>query len=150
MLGHLPAFLEVSPRLLTAGQPAPADFALLAQAGVEVVINLAPPGAHGYLADEAQLVMENGMIHAHLPILFGRPLVSDFDSFVGVMKAHRERVILVHCAANVRVSVLVYLYQTLFVGEDESVARARMLQIRVPDAIWSQFIFDVRAAYENN
>ena len=147
---HLPAFLQVSPRLLTAGQPAPADFAAIADAGVEVVINVAPPGAHGYLPDEAQFVMENGMIYAHLPILFPRPLVSDFVSFAGVMKAHRERNILVHCAANVRVSALIYLYQTLIEREDESVARARMFQIRMPDATWSQFIYDVRAAFEND
>ena len=149
MIEHLPAFLRVSPRLLTAGQPAPADFAAIADAGVEVMINLAPPGAHHYLADEAQLAMENGMIYAHLPIIFSRPLVSDFVSFAGVMNAHRERMVLVHCAANVRVSALVYLYQTLIQGEDESVARARMLQIRVPDAIWSRFISDVCAAFEN-
>ena len=146
---NLPAFLEVSPRLLTAGQPASADFAVIAESGVEVVVNLAPPGAHGYLADEAQLVLENGMIYAHLPIVFGRPLLSDFDSFVGVMNAHKNRTILVHCAANVRVSALVYLYRTLIEGEDESVARARMFQVRNPDATWSQFIFDVRASYEN-
>ena len=150
MLEQLPAFLPVSPRLLTAGQPAPADFALMAQAGVEVVINVAPPGAHHYLADEAQIVLENGMLYAHLPIVFPRPLVSDFFSFVGVMSAHKDRVILVHCAANVRVSALIYLYQTLVQGEDESNARARLFQIWMPDAIWSQFIFDVRAAYEKD
>lgn len=147
---HLPAFLQVSPHLLTAGQPAPADFAAIAQAGVEVVINLAPPGAHHYLADEAQLAMENGMIYAHLPILFSRPLICDFVSFAGVMNAHKERVVLVHCAANVRVSVLVYLYQTLVEGEDESSARARMFQIWNPDATWSQFITNVRANFKND
>ena len=149
MLEHLPAFLPVSPRLFTAGQPAPDDFVLVAQAGIEVVVNLAPPGAHHYLADEAQLVMEQGLIYAHLPILFPRPLVSDFDSFAGVMNAHRERTILVHCAANVRVSTLIYLYRTLIEGEDEGLARARMFQIWAPDATWSRFIGDVRAAFEN-
>lgn len=149
MIEHLPAFLPVSPHLLTAGQPAPADFALMPQAGVQVVINTAPPGAHGYLANEAQLALENGTVYAHLPIIFGQPLVSDFLSFAGVMNAHQGRVILVHCAANVRVSALVYLYRTLIEGEDESIARARMLQIRSPDAVWSQFINDVRAAFEN-
>ncbi len=147
MLEHLPAFLPVSPHLLTAGQPAPADFALMAQAGVQVVINTAPPGAHGYLANEAQLVMENGMVYAHLPIIFGQPLVSDFLSFAGVMNAHQGRTILVHCAANVRVSALVYLYRALIEGEAESLARARMLQIRSPDATWSRFIDDVCAVY---
>ena len=149
MLEHLPAFLPVSPRLLTAGQPAPADFALIAQSGVQVVINVAPPGAHGYIPDEAQLAMENGLIYAHLPIIFSRPLVSDFASFAGVMHAHRGRNVLVHCAANVRVSALIYLYQTLIEGEEEMVARARMLQIWNPDATWLQLIFDVRAAFEN-
>ena len=147
MLEHLPAFLPISPQLFTAGQPALADFALLAEAGIEVVVNLAPPGAHDYLENEAQLVMEQDLIYAHLPIIFSRPLVSDFASFAGVMNAHRKRTILVHCAANVRVSALVYLYQTLIEGEDEGIARARMFQIWAPDATWSRFIFDVRAAF---
>lgn len=149
-MNHLPAFLQVSLRLLTSGQPAPADFGALADAGVEVVINLAPPGAHHYIADEAQLVLENGMIYAHLPILFSRPLLSDFLSFAGVMHAHRERVTLVHCAANVRVSTLIYLYQTLVEGEDEGIARARMSQIWWPDTTWSHFIHEVRASFENS
>ena len=146
MLQHLPAFLPVSSRLFTAGQPAPHDFAILAQNGVEVVVNLAPPGAHHYLENEAQLALENGLIYAHLPIIFSRPLLSDFMSFAGVMRAHRERTILVHCAANVRVSVLIYLYQTLIEGEDESAARARLFQIWSPDATWSRFIRDVRTS----
>ncbi len=150
MLEHLPAFLEVSPRLLTAAQPAPADFALMAQAGVEVVINLAPPGAHNYDYHEAQRVLESGMLYAHLPIVFSRPLVADYASFAALMSAHRERVVMVHCAANVRVSALVYLYKTLVENEDESIARARLLQIREPDATWSRFMEEVRASCENS
>ena len=144
MLEHLPAFLEVSSRLLTAGQPAPDDWDDIAQFGVELVINLAPPGSHNYDYHEAQRVLENGMLYAHLPIIFSRPLVADYASFAALMSAHRDKIILVHCAANVRVSALVYLYKTLVEGEDESAARARMLQIREPDAIWSRFIEDVR------
>ena len=147
MLPHLPAFLAVSPRLLTAGQPAPSDWDDVAEAGVEVVINLAPPGSHGYDPHEAQRVLEAGMLYAHLPIIFSRPLVADYAGFAALMDAHRERVILVHCAANVRVSALVYLYKTLVEAEDESAARARMLQIREPDAVWSRFIEDVRASF---
>ena len=147
MLPHLPAFLEVSPRLLTAGQPAPADWDDIADAGVEVVINLAPPGSHNYDYHEAQRVLEGGMLYAHLPIIFSRPLVADYASFAALMGAHRDKTMLVHCAANVRVSALVYLYRTLVEAEAESVARARMLQIRQPDAVWSRFIEEVRASY---
>lgn len=149
MLEDIPMLLAVSPRLLTAAQPAPDDFAALAQAGVEVVINLAPPGSHNYDYHEAQRVLECGMIYAHLPIIFSRPVVADYESFAALMRVHRERFVMVHCAANVRVSALIYLYQTLVEGEDESLARARMLQIRAPDATWSRFISDVRADWES-
>ena len=150
MLTHLPAFLEVSPRLWTAGQPAPAAWDDVAQAGVEVVINLAPPGSHNYDYHEAQRVLEREMIYAHLPIIFSRPLLADYASFAALMQAHRDKFILVHCAANVRVSALVYLYRTLVEGEDESVARARMLQIREPDPIWSGFIEEVWTTYSRD
>ena len=143
----LPALIEVSPQLLTSGQPAPGAFAALARVGVEVVINLAPPGSSGYNHDEAQLVLESGMIYAHLPIIWSAPRVAEWDGFAALLQTHRERRVLVHCAKNMRVAAFVYLYQTLIEGEDESMARARLLRVWQPDATWSRFMAEARAQF---
>ena len=143
----LPAFIEVLPQLLTSGQPAPGAFAALARAGVEVVINLAAPGASDTNVDEAQLVLESGMIYAHLPVVWAAPRVADWDGFAALLRAHCERKVLVHCAKNRRVAAFVYLYQTLIEDEDETLARARLLRVWQPDATWSRFLAEVRAQF---
>lgn len=140
MENQLPHFVAVSPNLWTSGQPAPADFPFLKASGVELVINLAAPGATDYNSDEAQLVLENGMRYVHLPVIWKAPAVADFRSFIALMEASREQKVLVHCAKNMRVSAFVYLYQILVERETETSARARMQQIWEPDEVWSEFL----------
>ncbi len=139
----LPAFLEVSPQLLTSGQVAPADFARLAKNGVEVVINLAAPGSHGYNPDEAWFCLGNGLQYVHLPVVFGAPQIGDFETFAAIMGAQKDRTVLVHCAANMRVAAFVYAYRVKFEGENEAVARARMEEIWAPHGVWSALLDEI-------
>jgi uncharacterized protein (TIGR01244 family) len=142
----LPALVEVSPRLVTSGQPAPADFARLQETGVEMVINLAAPGSTNYNPNEAALALENGLAYVHLPVVWTAPQRGDFETFAAILKAQQEKVVLVHCALNMRVSAFVYAYRVKFEGEDETVARTRMEQIWSPNEVWSAFLTDVLAA----
>lgn len=139
----LPAFLEVSPRLLTSGQVAPADFARLSENGVEVVINLAAPGSGGYNPDEAWFCLGNGLQYVHLPVVFGDPQARDFETFAAIMSAQKGRTVLVHCAANMRVAAFIYAYRVKYEGEDEAIARARMEEIWSPHGVWGAFLSEV-------
>jgi uncharacterized protein (TIGR01244 family) len=141
----LPAFVEVSPTLLTSGQPLPSDFSRLYQQGVQAVINLAAPNSSGYLANEAQLALENGLAYIHIPVVWTAPQYSDFKTFAAVLAALQDKVVLVHCALNMRVSAFIYAYSVKIEGEDESIARARMEQIWSPDEIWTAWLETVLA-----
>lgn len=142
-LSFLPDFLQVTPRLLTAGQPAPAEFGRLRNVGVDVIINLAAPGATDYNADEAALALENGLAYVHIPVVWTAPQRGDFETFAAVLGAQGEKVVLVHCAKNMRVAAFIYAYRVKFEGEAESIARARMEQIWNPDEVWSAFLADI-------
>jgi protein tyrosine phosphatase (PTP) superfamily phosphohydrolase (DUF442 family) len=141
----LPAFIEVSPALLTSAQPLSGDFPTLNKQGVQVVINLAAPNSSGYLINEAQLALENGMAYIHMPVVWTAPQESDFAAFTAMLAALQDKVVLVHCALNMRVSAFIYAYRVKIEGENEAVARARMEQIWSPDEIWTVWLKTILA-----
>lgn len=136
----LPSFVEVTPNLITSGQPNPDDFARLAAAGVETVINLAAPSSESYIVDEAKRVLDAGMRYVHIPVPWDSPQREDFEAFRAALSAHEGRTTLVHCALNMRVSAFVYLARSRYSGEDEPTARARMQQIWTPNETWQRLI----------
>lgn len=146
---NLPAFLEISPQLWTSGQPAPDDFSLIARNGVEVVVNLAAPGSTDFDADEMRCVLEAGMQFVALPVVWTAPKLDDYTLFEAVLRACRGRRVLVHCAKNMRVSALVFLFRVLN-GEPEAIARRDLETIWSPDPIWSAFIGEVLNTRRNS
>ncbi len=142
----LPDFLEISPDLWTSGQPIPSDWSLLARNGVEVVINLAAPDSSNFDIDEMSRVLEAGMQYVAFPVVWTAPKLEDYTMFVAVLNACKGRRVLVHCAKNMRVSVFVFLYRVLALGEAEITARRDLQKIWSPDAIWSAFITEIRSA----
>jgi len=139
---NIPEFLEISTSLWTSGQPALDDFPLLAQVGIEVVINLSEPRATGYDVDEAKRVLGAGMQYVAIPVTWTAPKLDDYALFEAVLRACQGRRVLVHCAKNMRVSVFVFLFRVL---NDEDPARAKrdLERIWSPDPIWSAFIAEI-------
>jgi uncharacterized protein (TIGR01244 family) len=142
-LSFLPNFLEVSPRLLTSAQPLNADFARLAENGIEVIINLATPNATSYNSDEAKLVLEQGLTYVHLPVVWAVPQRRDFEAFAALLSVYKNNTVLVHCAMNMRVSAFVYAYRVKIEGEEERLARARMEEIWTPNEVWRDFLSEL-------
>lgn len=105
------AFQSVTPSLVTAGLPAPGDFASLKAAGVDVVINLMPDSNNTAYSNEAELVTEAGMVYVAIPVDWKQPKVEDVDAFFNVMERYQGEQVLVHCLANYRASAFVYLHQ---------------------------------------
>src|SRR5687767_1031854 len=98
-------FRRVDDRLATAGQPSEAQLASAADDGVEVVINLALHDDPRYsLVDERGSVESLGMSYVHIPVQFAAPTEAELLEFCDVMDAERDRHVLVHCAANFRVT----------------------------------------------
>lgn len=140
-LQHIHNYVRISERLATSGQMTYEQIEDIANAGFEVVVNLAPAreernGREGFL------MAEQGITYVNIPVEWEEPKLRDLDMFFAVMNANRDRKVYVHCFANMRASAFTYLYRTLYRGEDESEAREDMEVIWDPASQpqWGEFI----------
>ncbi len=139
-LQQIQAFLPISFTLATSGQPTPEEFTAIASAGYSLVINLATPTSSNWNPDENILVESLGMEYVGIPIDWEYPTLSDFEDFANLLDENSERKIWVHCAKNMRVSAMIYLYHRLRKNYIEEVARRYLEQIWQPNEIWQNFI----------
>lgn len=128
-------YLQITETIGTAGQPTREQFAAIAAAGYELVVNLAMPDSPNALADERELLTRQGLDYVHIPVVWGR----DLERFMAVMDRNSGRRVFVHCALNMRVSVFVALYRVIRQGLDIDQARAPILEIWKPDPVWKAF-----------
>jgi uncharacterized protein (TIGR01244 family) len=133
-------FREVDGTLVTSGQPTEAQLSSVARSGVQVVINLALQSSPSALKDEAAAVAALGMGYVHIPVEFSAPTEADLLAFFAAMDASRDRKVLVHCAANKRVTAFLGLYRVLRHGWSHDDAFALMHSVWEPDATWARFI----------
>ena len=127
--------------LTTSGQPTEGQLGAVAREGFAVVINLALHDDPRYsLPDEAGTVKSLGMQYIHIPVQFAAPNEPDAQAFFDAMDQHRGKKILVHCAANMRVSAFVGLYRVLRLGWQHEEAFKLMNSVWTPDEVWSGFI----------
>ena len=139
-LAEIYNFRWCAPDLASAGQPLADEFSLLAQAGFEVVIDLALLDADYAIAEEPDLVRALGMEFIHIPVIWENPTAQDFQCFCAAMRRCRGRKIFLHCAANMRVSVFLALYRILELGWPRAAALAEIAAIWHPNAQWQAFI----------
>ena len=134
-------FRQAGPDLATSGQPTEADFADIAEAGYEVIINLALHDDPRYsLADEPGTVRALGMYYIHIPVTFDHPARDDLLAFLDAMQRNHGRRIWVHCAANYRVSAFVGLHRVLREGWAQGSAFELMDGVWKPNKTWAAFI----------
>ena len=145
MMEQIYHYVEIDERIGSAGQPKADQFAAIAQAGVEVVINLLPSDSKAALPDEKEVVHRLGMAYVHIPVVWTAPTLADLDEFFAVMHLYRDKKVLVHCAVNARVSCFLYLYRVLRQGVPAEVAERGISLIWEPNATWSQFIEEALA-----
>ena len=134
-------YLPIDAALATSGQPTVDELAAVARDGTEVVINLALHDDPRYsLPDEAGTVGSLGMVYVHIPVRFDAPREAELFAFFDAMDHFGRRKVLVHCAANKRVSAFLGLYRAIRCGWDAEKSFAPMRQIWEPNAAWAPFI----------
>ena len=141
-LSEIYSFRAIDDRLGTAGQPTQAQFQTVRESGFEAVINLALPTSDNAIPHEGSVVTSLGMSYVHIPVDFKAPTSQDFRAFCRVMEVFDGRSVFVHCAANMRVSVFVFLYRVLFRHIAATEAERDLHAIWQPDEVWSGFIRD--------
>ncbi len=141
-------YFEYGPYLASSGQPTMDQLPALAEADIELVINLAPVTEPGAYADEGDLIRQLGIDYVHIPVNWDDPPLSDLETFLSVMEKAKGKRVLVHCYLNARASAFTYLWRVLKAGDDRSSAMQDLVSIwdlnegyelrTVP--VWSGFI----------
>jgi protein tyrosine phosphatase (PTP) superfamily phosphohydrolase (DUF442 family) len=140
-------FIALDDRIGTAGQPTDEQLRAAAAAGYRAVINLGLLDPKYCLPDEAGLAQSLGMAYRHIPVRFDAPAAGDFDSFVEAMDAWADKRVLVHCAANYRVTGFMALYGELRLGWTREQADGLIRRVWAPNATWSRFLEEIRARF---
>lgn len=143
-LSRIPSFQFIHERLFTSGQPSAEQFQLIKEYGIDTVINLAFNDADPHLNGEDKICVELGLNYIQIPILWDTP-ADDQCLFALDLIAHlvQEKKIWVHCALNMRVSSLMYLYRQYFMDIDMPTAQELLHQIWEPNETWTGLIHAV-------
>jgi protein tyrosine phosphatase (PTP) superfamily phosphohydrolase (DUF442 family) len=138
-----PNIVEITPRLVTSGQPSEKGLSTLGALGFEAVVYLAPPTVSDAVRDEAQIVGRQGLVYVDIPIRFDHPTEQDYETFAGVLDALGTRKVLVHCQVNLRASSLVFLYRVIVRKEEPDRAYDSVAAVWSPDGPWKRLIVDL-------
>jgi protein tyrosine phosphatase (PTP) superfamily phosphohydrolase (DUF442 family) len=133
-------YLPLSSRIATSGQPTAQQIQAIAEAGFEVVINLALPTSDNALINEKELVETTGMRYVQIPVVWEQPTEANLASFLHAMTMYESQRVFIHCAANMRVSVFMALYRIRSLGWSRDDAMQMVYEIWQPNEIWSRFI----------
>ena len=114
----------------------------VADAGVQVVINLALKTSPGALPNEDSVVESLGMKYNHIPVEWNNPTRQNLEDFFAAMDEHKEDKVLVHCQANYRASSFIMLYRVVRRGWKKEDAIPVMEKMWNPEdfPIWQKFI----------
>ena len=138
--GAAPNIVEISPRLVTAGQPTAEALAELRAQGFDAVVYLAPPTVSDAVRDEAVIVGRQGLVFVNIPIRFDAPTEQDFEALAAVLKGLGERRVLVHCQINLRASSMVFLYRVIAAKEDPARAYEAVTAVWSPEGAWKRYL----------
>lgn len=133
-------FLLVDERIGTAGQPSEIELRDAADAGYTAVVNLGLLDPRYCLPDEAGLAASLGLRYHHIPVQFDAPTVDDFRAFLAAMKEFENDKVLVHCAANYRVSSFMALYGEMKLGWTRQQSDAHARTLWPLNETWSEFL----------
>jgi protein tyrosine phosphatase (PTP) superfamily phosphohydrolase (DUF442 family) len=128
----------------SSGMPTADQLKEVAEAAVQLVINLAPHDVPKAIPDEAGLANSLGMDYINIPVTWRAPEAEALTRFMDEMDAQAGKKILVHCEANYRASAFVMVYRVLRLGWNKADAIPVMERMWNPEdfPVWEQFIED--------
>lgn len=139
-------YVEITPRIATSAQPDAAYLATLKAEGFGAVIFIAPPTVSNAVKDEPLIVGRQGLLYANVPVDFMAPSAADFKAFSGVLAAWEDRKVLVHCQANLRASVFVFLHRVLHDKVPPESAYEAVRRVWNPNPVWREFLISTLKA----
>jgi len=135
----------VSENLASSGMLELEEYQKIKAHGFQHVVNLIP----GNQIKERKYVESLDMTYEQIPVDWGNPKLSDFETFVDLMKSYGDEMVYVHCELNWRASAFVYLYRITQLGVSIDEALKDMAVIWKPKDGWQEFIDATLAAYHS-
>jgi len=137
-------YLFYNGKLSSSGMPTTEQMNRVAEAGVQMVINLAPHDVPNAVPGEKELIESLGMQYINIPVNWGTPTRDGLNIFMDAMDANQDKKIHVHCEANFRASAFIAMYRILRLGWKPEDAFEVMHTIWDEDAypVWKMFIED--------
>jgi len=137
-------YLFYHDKLSSSGMPTTEQMRAIAEAGVELVINLAPHDVPHAIPEETKLVESLGMDYINIPVNWNTPTKDGLNIFMDTMDANKNRKIHVHCEANFRASGFITVYRILRLGWNPEKAFEVMHTIWDEDTypVWKMFLED--------
>ncbi len=144
-LQEIEQFEWIHAHLATSGQPTVEQLAEIKAHGYTTIINLALTDASNHLSNEDRICLELGLDYIQVPLLWECPSSSG-ALFVIDLIDHlvQEQKVWVHCAKNMRVSSLIFLYRQFYMGMDLAEADALLENVWQPNETWTGLIHAVR------
>lgn len=135
-------FQSLTEKLSSSGMPTVEQMKEIADAGVQVVINLAPHDVPQATPNEGELANTLGMEFINIPVIWRAPESDALMQFMDSMDVHADKKIHVHCEANYRASAFIMLYRVLRLGWNKEDAITVMERMWNPEdfPIWEKFI----------
>jgi len=135
-------YLYYNENLSSSGMPTAEQMKSVAEAGVNIVINLAPHDVPNAIPNESELAKSLGMDYINIPVIWRDPKPEDLTRFMDAMDANAEKKIHVHCEANYRASSFVMMYRVLRLGWKVEDATQVMEKMWNPEdfPIWKKFL----------
>ena len=129
-------------KLSSSGMPTAEQMKTIAEAGVQLVINLAPHDVQHAIPNEPELVESLGMQYINIPVNWGTPTKDGLNIFMDAIDANQDKKIHVHCEANFRASAFIAMYRILRLNWKSEDALEVMHTIWDEDAypVWKLFI----------
>ncbi len=103
-------YRAASDTVATAGVVNSDILAALGDDGFEVVINLLPQSSKYAVEDERQIVESQGIEYKYLPVDFSAPNLEEYTEFKEMLRESEGKKLLIHCAANYRVTAFYSRY----------------------------------------
>lgn len=144
-------YRAVSDTVATAGILKPDQLAALGDAGIEVVINLLPDSSEYAVKNERQIIESQGIEYWYLPVDFSDPKLDEYEQFKGKLRQLEGKKLLIHCAANYRVSAFYSRYAIENGRWTKQEADRFMLSIWQPGdyPVWPEWLDQVQCHFLN-
>jgi protein tyrosine phosphatase (PTP) superfamily phosphohydrolase (DUF442 family) len=126
-------FRKINEYVSTSGLLSAEQLRELKHEGYQVVVNLLPEDSEYAIRDEAAIVRAQGIVYEYLPVDFSAPTENDYRAFEKILSALAAEKVLLHCAANYRVSAFYSIYACLHQGWSVLQAREFISTIWNPD-----------------